>query len=56
MLISVLLLLQDVTSIDTAHGEGQKGIRREANKGTVRNTFSRCEISSVTCRADIVLV
>ena len=44
-----LIQMQDVSSVDPAHGEGRKGIRREANKGTVRSTFSRYEINSVTC-------
>ena len=35
--------MQDVANIDAAHGEGGKAVqRREANKGTVRNTFNRC--------------
>ena len=38
--------MQDLASIDTAHSEGGKAVRRReaaGNKGAVRSTFNRCD-------------
>ena len=43
-----LVLLQDVASIDTAHGDGGKAARRREARGSSRNPLSRCEKNQAT--------
>jgi len=48
----LVILMQDVTSVDATQGDGRKVARREANKGAVRNPFNRCVINALPCEWD----